>query len=169
MKTKKIAVMAMFVAIQIVVSRLLSVTTPITKISFTFIPLAVTGYLMGVKISMLIAIIADLIGATLLPSGPYFPGFTVSAAVTGAAWGMLKGKDKPWLWVIGISFFHFAFVSLLLNSTWIYMMGGKAFSAIIGPRVLKSAIMLPLEIIINGSLITALQRQKFGEKLINGL
>ncbi|WZU02463.1 folate family ECF transporter S component [Erysipelothrix sp. D19-032] len=161
MKTKQIAVMAMFVAIQIVVSRLLSVTTPITKIGFTFIPLAVTGYLMGVKKSMLIAIIADLIGATLLPSGPYFPGFTVSAKqLLVQRWGMLKGKDKPWLWVIGISFFHFAFVSLLLNSTWIYMMGGKAFSAIIGPRVLKSAIMLPLEIIINGSLITKITTPK---------
>ena len=78
--TKDLVMMSLLVAITIILSRFLSISTPIIKIGFSFVPLTIAGILYGPKYTMIIAVIADLIGVTLI-TGDFFPGFTVTTAL----------------------------------------------------------------------------------------
>ena len=77
---------AALIAIEIVLSRFCSIATPIVKIGFGFVPIAVCGMLYGPVWAGVAGGAADLLGAVLFPIGAYFPGFTLSAVqVSGEA------------------------------------------------------------------------------------
>ena len=75
-----LVVMAMLAALQIVLSRFLSINTQITKIGFAFVPIAICAMLFGPLPTVIVAVVADVLGASLFPSGPFFPGFTLTAS-----------------------------------------------------------------------------------------
>ncbi|WP_331836839.1 folate family ECF transporter S component [Erysipelothrix piscisicarius] len=76
MNTRKLTHLAMFVVLQIVVSRFLAIPTPIVKISFTYVPMAIAGYLYGWLFGGVAAALADVLGADALPTrGAYFSRF----------------------------------------------------------------------------------------------
>ncbi len=81
-KTKKIVLAGILLALLLVLSRFLSIKTPILVISFSFVPIMMSAILLGPKYSTLIAALGDLIGALLFPFGAYFPGYTLSQALT---------------------------------------------------------------------------------------
>ena len=91
-----------------------------------------------------------------MPTGPYFPGFTVSGAVSGIIYGLLlyqkdiaKISIKRILIAVVI---NTVIVNMLLNSLWLNIMYGKGgFIAIISARVVKELVMIP----VNTILITA--------------
>ncbi|HBK85843.1 MAG TPA: folate transporter, partial [Firmicutes bacterium] len=75
---------ALLVALSIVASRFLSINTPIIRIGFGWLPILLAGLLYGPGWGFIVGAIADFIGANLFPFGPYFPGFTLSAGLSGA-------------------------------------------------------------------------------------
>ena len=90
---KKISVLilaqvAMLLAMEVILSRFFFIATPVTKFSFAFVPLAVCGALFGPVYGGIMGALADLLGATLFPIGPYFPGYTLNNALHGVALGM---------------------------------------------------------------------------------
>ena len=87
-KIKKIVLSSMLLAMLIILSRFISIKTDILVISLSFIPIMMSAIWLGYKYSMLIALLGDLIGAILFPFGPYFPGFTLSAAISGTIYGI---------------------------------------------------------------------------------
>lgn len=89
-KIEKIVLSAMLLAILIILSRFVSIKTEILVISLSFIPIMMSAIWLGYKYSMLIAMLGDLIGAILFPFGPYFPGFTLSATISGAIYVIEK-------------------------------------------------------------------------------
>ena len=94
-KIKKIALAALLLALEIILSRFLSIKTPILVISFGFLPIMFSAILLGPKFSFLIAILADLIGALLFPFGEYFVGFTIIQGLTGLVYGIfLYNKEE---------------------------------------------------------------------------
>ena len=113
--TKDLVMMSLLVAITIILSRFLSISTPIIKIGFSFVPLTIAGILYGPKYTMIIAVIADLIGVTLI-TGDFFPGFTVTTALVG-----------------------------LLNTGNIYLLSGYGFMATLPTRAFKAALMVPIK------------------------
>ena len=82
-KNKKIILTAILLAMLIILSRFLSIKTPITKISFAFIPTMLCAVWLGPKWTVLLNVLGDVIGATLFPTGPYFIGYTISTAIAG--------------------------------------------------------------------------------------
>ena len=100
-KLYKIVSAALLVAIEIIISRFLGIATPIVKISFSFIPLSILAVMYGPVYSCVGAGLADFIGAILFPIGPYFPGYTVTAALTGLTYGFFLYKRKnSWVNII---------------------------------------------------------------------
>ena len=87
-KTKKrirfLACIAMLSAMQVVLSRFLSIQTPVVKIGFGFVPVMFAGALYGAGGGALAGALSDVVGALLFPSGSYFPGYTLTAALSGA-------------------------------------------------------------------------------------
>lgn len=91
--TKRMVQVAMLIAVEIVLSRFLSIPTPITKISFAFLPVAIIAMLYGPVYAGIAAALADFIGAMLFPTAPFFAGFTLTAFLTGVIYGLFLHKQ----------------------------------------------------------------------------
>lgn len=144
--TRRLTHMALLLAVEIVLSRFVSIPTPILKISVSFLPLSMVGILYGPFACCVVGGLADFIGAMLFPTGAYFPGFTLTAALTGLVYGLLLGgRPRSW-WRIGLAV---AIITVLLqlglNTYWITWFTGKGYLALLPPRVFKTLAMLPLQ------------------------
>lgn len=98
MKTKidsrYIVMTALLIAMQIVLRRILSFNTLMNSVGFGFVPIVISAMCYGPVNSVIVYSIADIIGSILWPTGPYFPGFTLTAAISGLIYGLLLYK-KP--------------------------------------------------------------------------
>ena len=92
--TKKIAISAMLIAFDVIFTRVLALNMPLTKIGLGFAAVMVCGMLYGPGWAALCAGLGDLVGSLLFPTGAYFPGFTVTAAIGGA---MIAGAGTAML------------------------------------------------------------------------
>lgn len=145
--TGRLAKLALLIALQIVFTRFFSITTPVVRIGFSFLPIAVTSILYGPVWGAIAAAIADVIGMMLFPSGAYFPGFTVSAALSGFIYGIFLHKKEFSLQRVVISVLIISiFVHLGLNSLWLSMITGRAWIPLLIPRITNIVIMAPIMI-----------------------
>lgn len=155
-KNKKIILTAVLLAIQIILSRFLSVKTPILKISFAFIPSMLCAIWLGAKWTVLLNVLGDIIGATLFPTGAFFIGYTISTAISGVIYGLLLYKkeensytDKQFIIRLIISVILVTCISNIgLNTLWISITTGKAFIVLLGTRIVKELIMIPIQIVV---------------------
>ncbi len=153
-KTKKMILSALLLAITIVLSRFLSINTPLLSIGFSFVPMILSAIWLGPKYACIICGLADLIGALLFPFGTYFVGFTISAICKGLIYGLvLYKKGEPLtnkqliirliiacVLVVGI-------VNILMDATWLVIMYDKAFLAVLSVRIVPQLIMIPIQIV----------------------
>jgi len=137
---------ALLIAIQIVLSRHLSIATPLVKIGFGFVPLAICGMLFGPVWGAVAGGLSDFLGATLFPIGPYFPGFTLSSALTGMVYGFcLHRKEIRWPHILCAVGVNDLIISLLLTTTWIHLLYGTPYPVLLAQRVVQNAIMVCVE------------------------
>ena len=155
-KNKKIILSALLLALLIVLSRFLSIKTPIMKISFAFVPTMLCAIWLGPKYACLIHVIGDVIGATLFPTGPDFVGYTISTGIAGLIYGTILYKktsneysDKQFIIRLIIATTIVAvIVNMFLNTLWISITGGKAFKVLFWTRIVKQLIMIPIHVIV---------------------
>ena len=140
---------AVCVAIQVVLARFLAITTPVLRISFEFIPAALVALLYGPWWAMGASACADLLGALLFPTGAYFPGFTLSAALTGLAFGLfLYPCRKDWKHVLPPVLISTLLVNICLGTYWLTLLLDKGFLVMLPGRITKNIIMIPVEAIV---------------------
>lgn len=151
MKLKKIILTALVLASSIVIKRFLSINSTILSISWTFVPLMLSGMILGYKNTLLIAILEDLIGALLFPFGSYFIGYTISSALCGLVYGLLlyqkddfKVSKKFIIRLIIAILIVTILINGCLNTCWIILTSQKASVAIIPTRIIKQLIMIPV-------------------------
>ena len=146
-KTKTIAFVGLLVSMEIIFTRFLSFQTPIIRIGFGFIPIAFSAILFGPIIGGLTGALADVIGMIVFPKSAYFPGFTLSAFLGGAIYGLFLYRKQVTVLNVAISVLLITlFVDLGLNTIWLSMITGKAAVALLIPRIYKSAVMFPIQI-----------------------
>ena len=90
--TKMMATLGILLAMDIVLTRFLSINAWNIRIGFGFVPVVLSGMLFGAVPTMVLGALADFLGAILFPIGPYFPGFTLTAALTGLVFGYFLKK-----------------------------------------------------------------------------
>ena len=154
-KLKKVVLSGILLALLIVLNRFISIKTPLLVISFSFVPIMMGSIWLGQKYSTLIAALGDLIGAILFPFGTYFPGFTVSAGLTGLIYGLFlhqkQGEERTnKQWIIRLIFSNLlvlGIVEIFVVSIWLNIMYGKAYLVVVSTRVLAQVIMFPIRII----------------------
>jgi ECF transporter S component (folate family) len=133
--------------LNVVLSRFLSIATPVVKIGFTFLPIAFAAGLYGPIGGMLVAGLGDFIGALLFPIGPYFPGYTLTAAILGLIFGLFLYR-RCCFWKIVVAVVATQLLcTLLLNTLWTAILYDKAFWAYLATRLVQSAIMTVVEIV----------------------
>lgn len=142
--------MAFLIALEIILTRFCSINTPILRIGFGFLPVAMAGILYGPVWAAIGYAVGDILGMLIFPSGGYFPGFTVTALLTGFVFGFfLHGKEKiTWKNVLPASLIVILAFNLGLDTLWLSIMMGDAFIALLPTRILKCAVMLPVHIIL---------------------
>lgn len=117
---RRLTVSALLIALDVVFTRLLAINTPLMKIGLGFAAVAVSAMLYGPAWAALTAALGDLIGALLFPTGAYFPGFTLTAALTGLIFGLfLYRREKSWLRAFFAALTNCLLVTLLLNTAMI--------------------------------------------------
>ncbi len=138
--------LALMIAVQVIFSRVLSIQTPITKISLSFIPLTLCAMKLGVGQTMIMGGAADIIGSTLFPTGSYFPGFTLTEIIRGLIFGLFFRKKVTIMNSAAAVLISQIGCSLLLNTLWIRLIGSEFIPTLIS-RLPQVAIMIPIQII----------------------
>lgn len=143
---------ALLIAVEIALSRFCSISTPYVKIGFAFIPVVVCAMLFGPVWAGLAAALADFIGAILFPIGPYFPGFTLSAAIGGAAYGLLlypSKRQKFFPNMLCAVLFNGIVKGLLINTLWLAMMSTtKTYWALLATRSMQELLMMVVQLVL---------------------
>ncbi len=150
MKNLRLIVSAgLFIAMEVILTRFLSIQTPIVRIGFTFVPLAISSMMFGPVFGGVVAALSDIIGMMIFPSGAFFPGFTFSAFLTGAIYGLFLHKRAKTFLRISLAVITISlFVNLILDTTWLWILTGKGIMAMLPARLIKNLIMIPVQIII---------------------
>ena len=83
-RTQTLTTVGLFLAIQMVLSSYGTIqVNDSLKISLAHLALAPTAMLFGPVAAAIQGAMSDILGFLLKPTGPYFPGFTISAALGG--------------------------------------------------------------------------------------
>ena len=146
--THRIVLMAMLAATQIVLSRFLSINLWNLKIGFAFVPIAMAGMLLGPVGAGLTGMVADIIGATLFPSGAFFPGFTLTAFITAFGYGFFLQKKQTMTNILAAVLFSEIVGTILLNTLWISILYGAPFIAVMIPRLGQALGMGIVEVLV---------------------
>lgn len=163
-KTASLAIGGLFAAMSIIFTRFfaLYIAGGSIRLSFGDIPLLLSGAMLGPVVGTLTGIVADLAGMMMFGSvGPYFPGFTLTAALTGLIPGLILYKNNKdyRLWKIILTIVIVSiFVALMLNTLWLTILLKKGFWVLLPGRIIARTIMAPIEI---GILYLILSRVRF--------
>jgi ECF transporter S component (folate family) len=139
----------MFAAISVVLGYFTIVLGDYIKIGFATVANQFVYYLFGPVVGMFFGGALDILKYLIKPTGPYFPGFTISAAIGGLIYGSLLYKRPISLKRILIAELVVSIVcNMLLGTYWLTVMYGKGFFAILPMRVFKNLIMWPINSMI---------------------
>lgn len=143
---KNIAIIAVLLAAEIILSRFLSISTPIMKIGFAFLPMAIAAGTLGTGSAVIVGGMGDFLGAILFPIGPYFPGFTLTACLRGLCFGLFLNKSAGIKRIVPAVLINELVGSVLLNSLWISILYGNAFIGLLPTRLLQAAVMSVVQV-----------------------
>ena len=159
--TKKLITLGVLVAMDVVLTRFLSLNAWNTRIGFGFVPMVIAALIYGPLSAGVVGALADFIGAILFPTGPYFPGFTFSMFLMGLVFGFFLYKKKAiWRVVISVVITQFV-ISLFLTTYWIHVLYGAKYVPLLATRVVQSGIISAAQIIVIPLLIGATGRLGF--------
>jgi len=153
-ETKKTILAALLLALFIILDRLITINTQFLAINLSLIPIMLAGMILGWKYAMIVGALGDLIGAIFWPFGAYFPGFTFSVGLSGLIFSLFlyETPNKENKYFIVKSILSTAIVligiNLLLNSLWLNIMYGKAYTYYLGIRVVAQAVTFPIYVAI---------------------
>ena len=136
--TEMIVFTGFMIALAVVLSKLVSINISFLRIGFGFLPVAVLAILYGPYVAAIGYGLADLLGAWLFPTGAFFPGFTVSAVLTGLIFGwVLYRKEVTFVRALIASALVCLVVNLLINTWWLTFIIGKGFNVLLASRAVK--------------------------------
>ena len=143
---------AMLAAIAVVLGFFKIPISNLIELRFQSFPIAISGALFGPAVGAIVGIITDVGGYIVKPTGAFFPGFTISSAITGIIFGLLLKVRSEKLALLGrialAMTVNMVVTGLLLNTLWLSMLYGNPFNVVFIARLPKELIMLPINIMI---------------------
>ena len=150
--TVQIVTMGLLVALEVVLNRFASINLWNLKIGLAFIPVMLAGMLMGPVKAGFVAVVSDLIGALLFPSGAFFPGFTVTALLRGILYGGLLYKKPSMLNITIVAVIDQLVLSLFLTSLWLSILYSSPYMPLVVSRLVQVLPLLPIEIAVGAAM-----------------
>lgn len=150
---------AMLISLSVILGYFSIQATESIRISFTFIPIAIVGYLYGPIVGGIAGGTVDLINFMIKPGGSFTPGITLCAILTGFVYGLFLYRKNIKVTTIALAVFcNTLFVDLLLKSYVLALLYHTSYVAYLGIRLPVQAIMLVLNTILLTILMNGLQR-----------
>lgn len=146
MSVRSVSVIGFLVAAEIILARF-SIHTWNIKIGFSFVPIVVAAIFYGPAAGGLVAAIGDVISAILFPVGAYFPGFTLTAFLTGVVFGWCFRRKVTVLNVVAAVFIVQGLISQFLNTYWISFLYKSPYWPLFTARIFQTAAMSAVQII----------------------
>ncbi len=158
--TQNLAICGLMAALAIVLSLVASINVgPYIKIGFSGIPNRIIDFLFGPVIGSIFGGMLDILKYLVKPDGPYFFGFTFDAMLAGVIYGIILHNKPVKLWRIALAeLLSKSIVNCGFNTLWISVLYGKGFLALLPARVIKNAVMLPIDTAILFFALTALSK-----------
>ena len=147
--TEKLTLLALLVALQVVLGNVLQIPMLGKQYNVGFLPAAAAGALLGIPGGVVVCALGDVIGAHLFPTGPYFPGFTLTSALVGVLYGFFLYRRQPsWIRVI-LTVACSALINLFLNSYWLSLLyASKAYWGWVAARAPSYLVEAPAHIVL---------------------
>ena len=111
-------------------------------------PVVIAAIMFGPLKAGIVAALADFIGAILFPIGPYFPGFTLTAFLTGLSFGIFLHKKQSAVRILGAVAINQLLLSLLLNTFWISILYTSPYGAVLATRIIQCTILGPVQFLL---------------------
>ena len=118
--------------------------TQLIEIRFAVLPVTIAAYLFGPVVGGAVGLVSDIGGYILRPTGPFFPGFTLTSIVTGVIFGLMLYKRV----ICGI----------LLNSLWLSMLYGNGFIPVLTARIVKELVMIPVNTLMLAAVLQPVKK-----------
>lgn len=151
-KTRRVVYGGLFTALSIILARL-SISIPVAGIrglviSPGAIPVIVAGFMYGPLTGAIVGGVGDIIGFVINPTGPYFPGFTISGALSGALPVMIRRvlvrrTKKDSFITLAVSIGVSRVVVTLLNTLWLHILFGRGLLALLPTRIASLIFTIP--------------------------
>ena len=160
-QTRSLAACAMLLAVQVILGATSGIPlTDTMRVSVDYLALSTTAALFGPVPAMINGALADLLGCLLYPSGPFFPGFTLTGVVSGLLYGLILYRQEP------LRLIHLMLAKLivtllcniLMNTMWVCMLYRLPFWLQIGTRSIKNVLVYALSIPLFYALLKLLPR-----------
>ena len=145
---QKLVVIALLIALNIVLSRFVSIKALNFKISLTFITIVVTAYLYGYFGSIIVAFFGDLVGSLLFPIGPYNPLLSLSAVLSAIVYAYSFRRKMNKKNIVCACFINRFVVSMIINTIIISIMYNLSFEATLITRFYQAIIMFIVEVLV---------------------
>lgn len=145
-----IVVCGMMGALSIVLGTLTSISIgPYIKVGFSGIPNRIVDMLYGPVTGGIFSAVMDIVKFMVKPDGDFFPGYSLTAALASVIYGVAFYRHKI---TLPRMFVAQALVKIIcnvfLNTLWLNLLYGKAFFALLPSRLIRNAIMLPVDTIL---------------------
>lgn len=144
-----LVIAAFIIALRIVVGIIYIPLGENLRMLFKFIPDAVGSLIFGPLLGIFVGAIADILGAFIFPTGAFFPGYTLSAALTYLVFSLsFYRREISVLRIFLARFSTNAFINVLLGSVWSQMLMGKGYIYYMLKSAVKNAVLLVPEVIV---------------------
>ncbi len=135
---------------------------PYLKIGFSTIANEFVYMLFGPVVGAFYGGALDILKFLIKPTGPYFPGFTLSAALGGIIYGMiLYGHPVNLKRTLAAELLNCVICNMFLGTLWLSLLYGNAFLALLPARVVKNLILWPVNALIFTGIARLLERSGF--------
>lgn len=167
LSTKQLVFLALMAAMNVVLGRFsIQLTNEVRLSILGFLPMAMAGCIMGPVYGALTGMAGDILNYVLFTHvyGAYFPGYTLTAALSGLWYGLVlyKQTDVSWKRAAAAILPVIIIGEMGINSVWVYMMYSKTFWTNLPIRLLTNVIECPLKILLlmgTGRIIARVPKQ----------
>lgn len=147
--TKYLALMAAFIALKSIMSFMYIPVGENLHIGISYLIVSIEAIILGPAAGMVTAFVTDIVSFILMPDGPFFMGYTLTAMLGIFIYSCFFYEKQVTIWrIIAAKTINNYLVNVLLGSLWTAILYSKGYYYYFMKSLVKNTIMLPMEIVI---------------------
>ena len=147
--TRRLATISLLTAITIILAKLLAINLQVIRIGIEFVSIALGSILFGPSWGALSAVMADILGGFMFPTGPFNPIITVVAMANGLIYGFFLFHREITLRRTILTVLTKAIVSdFILMTIALYTLYKIPLPELLVSRSIKTAAVIVIETLI---------------------